>query len=105
VAFATNESDYKYGYDWAYGFYKCGVNPHDECGLPDSDNINWECNATIHHQITNSTACIDGYYNGFIDWCHGDKAACGRIILGGGMAPKGSDHNEGIIYYHNVNGD
>ena len=63
VAFATNESSYKFGYKAAYEGYKCHAEEND-CGAP-SSNIEEQCSDQVTHgAVDNQTACADGWVNG-----------------------------------------
>jgi hypothetical protein len=71
----TNEHDYKAGFDVAVAQYSCKgdcQNPTDidavaACGI--GKPLGW-------YTITNSTACEDGYLNGWKHWCKTNAQAC-----------------------------
>jgi len=68
VAYATNESSYKLGFNNAMVEYHCyahtSMKPGEDCGyieLAPSD----ACYTQNNPQMTNKTVCSDGFYNGF----------------------------------------
>ena len=84
LAFATNESSYKYGYNAAISnltnlitvpssWNTQAPNICDtENGCPGSDDVQNYCLTGETDKVTNSTACIDGYVNGWRHWCTED---------------------------------
>ena len=72
-AHATNEHDYKLGYWFGFNNYNCinEFEPYDPGPYP--SQMSGECDlgkhGTIGWVIANSTACVDGYINGFVHWC------------------------------------
>lgn len=67
--------------------YSCLVNPPkgegEDCGYI-SYGAHTDCNpgtvTTTSYMMTNSTACVDGYFNGFIHWCSIDKTDCAIML-------------------------
>lgn len=71
--YATNEGSYKYGYE--NGSLKSpqiapGVNENTElgnlCAISPSSTLS---NGIVMPAVTNTTACIDGFFNGWKNWC------------------------------------
>lgn len=62
VAHATNESSYKYGFKSGFEGYRCVIT--EGCDNQDPDAVN-----TLCPDQTNSTACNDGYINGWKAYC------------------------------------
>jgi hypothetical protein len=88
TAYGTNESSYKIGYHYGFDSYACSTNPHSPdkgCDGPDPSqaNIVSICSGVGNPAITNSTACIDGYYNGFVHWCSADAKDCAMMVKQG----------------------
>jgi hypothetical protein len=90
-------------------------------------------NNTVNHDVTNSTACIDGYIQGWQRWCKSDLKDCGQFSMEGrlpgalitghnlyhtadgsnyiGLASKGTcppgmyqDYTDGILHCHDAHG-
>ena len=84
IAYGTNESSYKYGFSSAVGVDQCYVHtpPNEDCGesVNSSPGTYCDCDGNAISQITNATACTDGYYQGFIDWCKSDVDGCVSIL-------------------------
>jgi hypothetical protein len=40
-------------------------------------------NNPANHEVTNSTACIDGYIQGWQHWCKSDLKDCGQFTMEG----------------------
>jgi hypothetical protein len=74
VAYGTNESSYQHGYRTAIAIYECGVIQTSDCDTPTSDDVNTVCVNT-----SNSTACMDGYLNGWSHWCSTDSKDCATL--------------------------
>jgi hypothetical protein len=70
-AHATNESSYKYGYKDGYDTYNgCGGDTAD-CDWPDNFAAVHDCERGANdNNVTNSTACFDGFINGWKHWCN-----------------------------------
>jgi hypothetical protein len=79
VAYATNESSYKHGFNIAYNGYRCTVT--DDCSPPANSALDSTCTNTQH--VTNTTACIDGYLHGWKSWCSLDTKVCLSDVLSG----------------------
>jgi len=76
-AFTNNQSSYKFGFDAGFGSYQLGVTNHGEDGPPDSDTINADCISMAHlAHIINSTACFDGFLDGWTHWCGMHERDC-----------------------------
>jgi hypothetical protein len=65
LAMATNESDYKYGYKQAQVEWVNCTAPDDGCGTVTTDCFS---------PTTNTTACIDGFVDGWNHVCDSVKA-------------------------------
>jgi hypothetical protein len=91
VAYATNESSYKLGYVKGESNYTNCTFPEDKYGnIADCDKPSDACYNPLSHVdstygvMTNKTACIDGFVNGWSHVCQvgardgasGDKVAC-----------------------------
>jgi hypothetical protein len=70
VAFATNESSYRKGFNEAKTDWNCLATSGD-CDYPyfNSGDVCYPKN------IDNMTACNDGYIAGFVNWCGNSQAA------------------------------
>jgi hypothetical protein len=77
IAHAKNESSYKYGFETGFESYQC-VSKNGDCDDPSSDNINTIClnKSPLMVIVSNSTACMDGYLNGWAHWCESDAKNC-----------------------------
>lgn len=83
----TNEHDYKRGLDSGFSNYWCAAHteqPSDEdCFdvVRSNDNVD-VCSgiALAHGCVSNSTACYDGYKNGWLHWCFSDTKTCALYI-------------------------
>jgi hypothetical protein len=59
-------------------------------------------NNPVNHEITNSTACIDGYIQGWQHWCKSDLKDCGQFTMEGRLpGALISGHN----LYHTADGN
>jgi hypothetical protein len=78
LAYATNESSYRYGYSTTFNAYKCNIT--DDCDMINSDPLNgcWTING-----VTNETACADGNVDGWKAWCKTDIKNCLDNVLNG----------------------
>jgi hypothetical protein len=89
VAYGTNESSYKIGYNTAVDNYTnlITVNPDNTArcdtqdGCPQHDDAQKYC-LSIGSGVTNATACIDGYVNGWKHWCSTDLKMCANMVMG-----------------------
>jgi hypothetical protein len=77
-AYATNESSYKYGFKNGFTDYRCMDT--EGCGGPTNYAFDAECAGGV---VTNSTACHDGYLDGWKSWCKSYLDDCLRNALGG----------------------
>jgi hypothetical protein len=69
AVYTTNEGSYKWGYSGAIDEYTgCQTSP-DDCAAPSGNGI-------CAWQITNATACLDGYLNGWKHWCVSNAKTC-----------------------------
>jgi hypothetical protein len=66
-----------------------------DCSPPDNDAPLQVCvNNPVNHEVTNSTACIDGYTQGWQHWCSSDLKDCGQFTMEGRLpAALISGHN------------
>jgi len=86
VAFARDESSYKYGYDGAFGIFNClthdwKVPPISDCDVQGySFNQYDTCLPDAMGGMTNETACTDGNADGFAHWCVKNIAFCSKQI-------------------------
>lgn len=92
VAYATNESDYKWGYQYGFNNYQC-LNPPPGTGDPCSpsslqDQTNMTVAAGCTHPnpacypqtgIANQTAYKDGFLQGWAAWCKTDSVHCDQL--------------------------
>jgi hypothetical protein len=84
VAYATNESSYKKGFNEAATDWSCLAHPPTQpgadCGYIEFDpgDICYSNNTRDH--IDNVTACDDGYIMGFVHWCSSDQNACVNLV-------------------------
>ena len=87
IADATNEGSYKFGFSVGFSDYNhCFDNDADalDCSPPDNDTPLQVCvNNPVNHEVTNSTACIDGYVQGWQHWCKSDAKDCVDFMLSG----------------------
>ncbi|MFZ0221600.1 MAG: hypothetical protein WAM42_07890 [Candidatus Nitrosopolaris sp.] len=99
VAYGTNESSYKYGFNTAIDNLTnlITVPPSwntqvpnicdTQDGCPGSDDAQNYCLTGQVAKVTNSTACIDGYVNGWRHWCTEDSYKnaeyCTDLVFGG----------------------
>ena len=87
IAHATNEGSYKFGFSVGFSDYNhCFDNDADalDCSPPDNDAPLQVCvNNPVNHEVTNSTACIDGYVQGWQHWCKSDAKDCVDFMLSG----------------------
>jgi hypothetical protein len=87
AVWATNEVSYKFGFNLGVDDYKhCFDTPQDadDCSPPDSSNPLAICVGNPNNQaVTNSTACIDGYVQGWQHWCKSDTKDCVDFMLSG----------------------
>src|SRR5215469_4108426 len=85
IAHATNEGSYKFGFTVGFRDYNhCFDNGASDCSPPDNDAPLQVCvNNPVNHEVTNSTACIDGYIQGWQRWCKSDLKDCGQFSMEG----------------------
>jgi hypothetical protein len=87
VAYGTNESSYQVGYKSGKEGYACS-NYESDC-----DNGLGACQVglkigynndvrNIGGDVTNQTACDDGFVNGWKQWCNTDLSLCAKYFLG-----------------------
>ena len=74
-----------------------------DCSPPDNDAPLQVCvNNPVNHEVTNSTACIDGYIQGWQHWCKSDLKDCGQFTMEGRLpGALISGHN----IYHTADGN
>jgi hypothetical protein len=105
LAYATNESSYLVGYQQATHQYPgCTIiDPGgSEPGCPDSDAAIYSCykGETLFHTsetVTNVTACMDGYVNGFNHYCKEHVKDCAENTINGNIPTYGINHNKTAI--------
>jgi hypothetical protein len=77
---ATNEGSYQHGYRAAISSYS-GCNQGGDC--PQTHEWMNECTIWSYGQVDNETACIHGYYHGWVHWCHKDSKDCAALTKSG----------------------
>jgi hypothetical protein len=106
IAHATNERSYKFGFSVGFSDYNhCFDNDADalDCSPPDSSNPLAICVGNPNNQaVTNSTACIDGYVQGWQHWCKSDTKDCVDFMLSGHF-PGGLIYGKNV--YHGTDGN
>jgi hypothetical protein len=88
VAYGTNEGSYQWGYKSGREGYECG-NYDADC-----DNGLGDIGAKLSYgivtppgvphlegSVTNRTACLDGYLNGWKNWCNDDLSLCAKFVV------------------------
>ncbi|MGC2685579.1 MAG: hypothetical protein WA323_27290 [Candidatus Nitrosopolaris sp.] len=74
VAYGTNESSYKYGYNAGRN------NPYSGCLYFDGD-----CDDAVHDSCqlwnTVTSACVDGFVNSWKHWCSTDMITCAKLVV------------------------
>jgi hypothetical protein len=104
IARATNERSYKWGFSVGFSDYNhCfDINALD-CSPPNNDAPLEVCVSNpVNHEVTNSTACIDGYIQGWQHWCKLDLKDCGQFTMEGHLpGALISGHN----LYHTADGN
>lgn len=99
AALATNESSYQWGLKAGFGTYQCRVT-ESGCDGPgvSSNDINTDCiglaSANSGGQVTNSTACMDGFIAGYTHWCSQHAKDCIKIDA---EAPKPNYNQTGFV--------
>jgi hypothetical protein len=82
LAYATNESSYKIGFNGAVTLYHCFAHrptaQDEDCGMVSNSSPSYEC--WSDKSMTNTTACNDGYIAGFVHWCTSDENGCISIF-------------------------
>jgi hypothetical protein len=81
LAKATNESSYKYGFNNAVSDYEScyqGLSAGD-CNVSSSDPLSQCYVGAGSGNVTNSTACTDGYMNGWKHWCNHNAKDCAEL--------------------------
>jgi hypothetical protein len=89
-AYATNESSYQYGFHYGFSRYKEAIDNSANVDFPGSNLVKYNpCMEykngvlVISSGVTNQTACIDGYVNGWKAWCKTDMNDCLEAVLSG----------------------
>ncbi|MGC2575898.1 MAG: hypothetical protein WA364_30720 [Candidatus Nitrosopolaris sp.] len=99
LAYATNESSYKYGYDNVPVIAKCEArsvltNNGDDCARGEI-TPGWACVVDKSTPaVTNNTACNDGFVNGFVHWCAGDMKGCAAVIKSGNFSFNSTEYDK-----------
>jgi hypothetical protein len=79
LSYATNEGSYKYGFNNAVSDYETcyqGWTGTEGCNIGSDEPIS-ECYVGAGPgNVTNSTACFDGYMNGWKHWCRENAKDC-----------------------------
>jgi hypothetical protein len=78
LAYATNESDYKYGYkDGLWDYHQCRIQLR--CDVGTEENTYGDCttgvldlSSTPSYHVGNETACNHGYHHGWVKACLND---------------------------------
>ena len=81
----TNEKSYKFGFSAGYDDYNhCFDSDVDaqDCSPPENNDASIIC-SNPNNNVTNSTACIDGYANGWKHWCMSDTKDCATMTTQG----------------------
>jgi hypothetical protein len=74
----ANEASYKWGYNYAFSrYHNCQISPND-CSVLLATDATYYC-----RDDQNSTACTDGYVDGWKDWCQSDTDTCVKYVLSG----------------------
>lgn len=111
VAYGTNESSYRIGYNTAIANLTNlitvpppGSTPENgnicdtQDGCPSSDDAQNYCMA-IGVGVTNTTACVDGYVNGWKHWCLEPYNApyCVNLVTGGAFPGSFINDNKRLL--------
>jgi tetratricopeptide (TPR) repeat protein len=77
---ATNVSSYQYGYQEGKSGYQCS-NFDADCdnGLNTCDIDTYSLHSTP--QLTNKTSCLEGFVDGWKQWCNADLSLCAKFFL------------------------
>jgi hypothetical protein len=99
IAHATNEGSYRFGYSAGYDdYHNCFIG---DCSPPSNDEALGIC-IVGNQAVTNSTACLDGYIQGWQHWCKSDTKDCVEYMLEGRLpGALISGHN----LYHTADGN
>jgi hypothetical protein len=105
IVLATNERSYKFGFNLGVDDYKhCFDNDAPDCSPPNNDESLTICvNSPVNQDVTNSTACLDGYIQGWQHWCKSDIKDCAEFTMegllpGALIAPNNVFHSMGSYY-------
>jgi hypothetical protein len=95
IAHATNEGSYRFGYSAGHDdYYNCFIG---DCSPPEPNEVGGIC-VVGNQAVTNSTACVDGYVQGWQHWCKSDTKDCVEYMMEGRLPGA-------IISAHNVYDD
>jgi hypothetical protein len=105
IAHATNEGSYIFGYSAGYDdYHNCFIGDSTrigDCSPPSNDEALGIC-VVGNQAVTNSTACLDGYIQGWQHWCKSDTKDCVEYMLEGRLpGALISGHN----LYHTADGN
>jgi hypothetical protein len=82
LSYASNEGSYKYGFNSAVSDYETcyqGWMGTEGCSIGSDQPIS-ECYVGAGSgNVTNSTACTDGYMNGWKHWCNHNAKDCAEL--------------------------
>lgn len=73
-----NEGSHKYGLGGGFFDYKCTTNTDSagSCDQPSKTDDIDNCKTGAKYGVTNQTACVDGYVDGWKAWCKTDAGIC-----------------------------
>jgi hypothetical protein len=90
VAYGTNESSYQWGYKSGREGYECSNYDADcdnglgTCDIGAKLSYGIVTPPGVPHlegSVTNRTACLDGYVNGWKHWCNDDLSLCAKFVM------------------------
>lgn len=98
ISYGTNESSYRVGY--GEGSLKSSYITPGANWLPELDN-----SCALGDAVTNTTACQDGFFNGYKNWCIKNAVNCiGNIVMGDFPNMLVKTHQEYLRGYNTANG-
>jgi hypothetical protein len=74
AAYGTTEGSYQSGFSQGKAGYACS-NYQSDC-----DNGLNNCSPG-YNGVTNQTSCLDGFVNGWKQWCNSDLTTCAKYVL------------------------
>jgi len=90
VAYGTNESSYQWGYKSGREGYECSNYDADcdnglgTCDIGAKLSYGIVTPPGVPHlegSVTNKTACLDGFVNGWKHWCNDDLSLCAKFVM------------------------